>query len=131
MSRLRDSTVIASVLDGRPPNNGYDSVTVRVVGDHLDLRIHVMREDSTFGLNIPGPRFSEIQPWIYAVPTDVSDWAAMLAIWLDENLTAGAAHLATEQRDGISYLIAASYGLRRADEVEHERLTRLEPHGGF
>lgn len=131
MGHLDEAEAIKQVLDGRMGKDGYDRVTVVAVGANLELRIHVLREAATFGLVIPGPHSAESQPWVYAEPRDIGDWASMLAIWLDENLTAGAGDLATERRDGLEYLIVAPYGLRRAGEAEHERLINLAPRGWF
>jgi len=127
MSHTADSGAIEQVLNERYAKDGYDRVTVRTHGPLLDLRIHVKKQDKAFGLLIPGPNSTELQPWLYTKPNDVREWASMLAIWLDESLTGGAAHLATEQRDEVHYLIAAPYGLRYADQAEHERLLGLAP----
>ena len=131
MSEDNDATVIEGVLDNRTLNDGYDHVSVAAVDDRLELRLHLTQKDETIGLLIPGPRSSELQPWLYAEPEDIRDWASILGIWLDENLTAGTSHLATELRDGVQCVIAAPYGLRRADQADHERLIALAPNGWF
>jgi hypothetical protein len=126
-----DARAIESVLDQRPSNHAFDRVAVTAIGEDLDLRLHLIQEDNTVGLRIPGPRSSELQPWIHIEPIDVRDWASMLAIWLDEDLAAGAGHLMSQLRDGIRYLVAAPYGLQRADAEEHQRLLAVAPNGWF
>lgn len=120
-----DAAVVASVLNGRLLNGGYDVVSVVALAGSLELRIHVTEQDEVFGLVVPDPNSDNPQPWVYVQPVDLKDWANMLAFWLDENLTAGSEPFATVIRDGLPFFLVEPYGLRYADPPTHSRMTRL------
>lgn len=125
MTDRTDAATVASVLNGRLLNDGYDEVSVVALADTLELRIHVIEQDEVFGLVVPGPTSDAPQPWVYVQPVDVEDWSNMLAFWLDENLTGGAEPFATTVRDGLPFFLVEPYGLRLADPATHSRMAKL------
>jgi hypothetical protein len=105
------------------PEYGYRIDDVRLVAGLLDLRL-VQVSGQTARIRIALPSSGSDQPWIYAAPRDAADWTSQLLVWIDEEVETGGlsdGRLRVEEA-GVTYVVVAPYGWRRASEAEHERL---------
>ncbi|PPH74564.1 MULTISPECIES: hypothetical protein [unclassified Rathayibacter] len=109
----------------RHPVSEYDYRIddVRLVAGLLDFRL-VQVSGHTARIRIALPSSGSDQPWIYATPRDAADWTSQLLVWIDEEVGTGG--LSSERlrvdEGGVTYVVVAPYGWRRASEEEHMRL---------
>ncbi|WP_146168497.1 hypothetical protein [Rathayibacter caricis] len=96
-----------------------------LVAGLLDFRL-VQHGGQAARIKIALPSSGGDQPWLYATPRDAADWTSQLLVWIDEEVETGGLSGGRLQVDeaGTTYVIVASYGWRRASEVEHNRLLR-------
>ena len=115
------------------PHLDYDFSDVRASDGVAELTL-TARDGSRARLKLNLPSSGQLQPWLYARPSDALDWVEQLVTWTDEEVfTLGLGDSRARLIEGgESYVVAEVYGWRRSDQDEHARLlSSAGPFGWF
>ncbi len=120
---------VQAVLGG---SRWYEVIAAEPVAESLRLTIRVPGDERVFAVDIAAPWSDLPQPWLYATPIDLGDWAAQLHTWLEEEFATLAVQRATLfERDGVTWFECQPYGFRVSDEADHARFLEIAPNGWY
>lgn len=120
---LTDAAIVAALRAARPLSY---SVTQIDAADGV-MTMLISQAGSQAHLRIALPSTRAPQWWLHAPAEDAEDWVGQLLTWIDEEVdTDGLGESrARTMIDGVSHVVAESYGWRLTDPVEHARLSAL------